>query len=402
MKEKRSALFSRYILDGVQQDRTPMQMLEGSLSLNADRGSIPEKPEAEPAPIADETVDPSLSPLGLDESCAARYLDEIRSAPPRQWPHAFSAQFTKALVARTLIDAIWRKGEFTLPDLVLKAEWKWRSEPIGNMASFYASVQAACEYVDTLGTGFESYGFKESRGGSSLTLKVGTTESRPSDFEDDDSFIAEAPTTPEEGLPDPMSETAESGTHPRIMRSRKCPDTAVPDRSSWIIYIPFESCDYRLGGSLFSSATGISGEIAPEMDDPDYFLDCYEVVRELIEDGIVIAGRTVADGGLLCALDSFLGNGPGMDCDLSDIGRASGEQSLCHILFSEVPGVLVQINDNDYDYLDAELLLQDVAYYTLGHPDRDRRGADVHMKGRPLIAGILEALLRSDTSEGED
>ena len=247
----------------------------------------------------------------------------------------------------------------------------------------------------------QSYGFKESRGGSALSLKIGTTESRPSDFEDD-SFIAEAPTTPEEGLPDLASDTMEDNPRPRIMRSRKCPDTAVPDRSSWIIYIPFESCDYRLGGSIFSSATGISGEIAPEIDDPDYFIDCYEVVRELVEDGIVMAGRTVSDGGLLRALDSFLGSGPGMDCDLSDISRASGEQSLCHILFSEVPGVIIQINDNDFDYLDAELLLQDVAYYTLGHPDRDREGAHVRMDGRPLISGILEALLRSETSEGED
>ena len=401
MKEKKSALFSRYILDGVQQDLTPVQMLEGSLSLNADRGSIPEEPQAEPLPIADETLDPYLSPLGLDESNVQGYLEDVRNAPQRQWPHAFSGQFTKAMIAQTLIDAIWRKGEFTLTDLVLKPEWRWKCEPIGNMASFYASVQAACEYVDNLGIGFESYGFKESRGGSALSLKIGTTESRPSDFEDD-SFIAEAPTTPEEGLPDLASDTMEDNPRPRIMRSRKCPDTAVPDRSSWIIYIPFESCEYRLGGSIFSSATGISGEIAPEIDDPDYFIDCYEVVRELVEDGIVMAGRTVSDGGLLRALDSFLGSGPGMDCDLSDISRASGEQSLCHILFSEVPGVIIQINDNDFDYLDAELLLQDVAYYTLGHPDRDREGAHVRMDGRPLISGILEALLRSETSEGED
>ena len=54
------------------------------------------------------------------------------------------------------------------------------------------------------------------------------------------------------------------------------------------------------------------------------------------------------------------------------------------ILFSEVPGVIFQINDSDYDYLDAELLLQDVMYFPLGHP--------VRRKGK--VGAILDSLIR--------
>ena len=56
---------------------------------------------------------------------------------------------------------------------------------------------------------------------------------------------------------------------------------------SWIVYIPFDSSPYRLGGSLLAQAMQINSPLAPALDDAPYFVDCYEVVRELVEDGIV-------------------------------------------------------------------------------------------------------------------
>ena len=44
--------------------------------------------------------------------------------------------------------------------------------------------------------------------------------------------------------------------NPRIGRRRKCPSTFRPDSTDWLIYIPFDQCDYRLGGSLLAEATG--------------------------------------------------------------------------------------------------------------------------------------------------
>ena len=58
---------------------------------------------------------------------------------------------------------------------------------------------------------------------------------------------------------------------------------------------------------------------------------------------------------------------------------------------------MIAINDSDYDYIDAELLLQDVAYYPLGHP---QAGAGVKLTKSDGILGILQALM--DASEGED
>ena len=132
--------------------------------------------------------------------------------------------------------------------------------------------------------------------------------------------------------------------------------------------------------------------------DPDYFIDCFEVVRELVEDGIVLSGATVGDGGLMTALGNLCGE-MGIAADVSGLMKAYGEDDLVRILFSEVPGALIEIRDYDFDYIDAELLLQDVAYYPLGRPDRRGR---IMVSDTGGISGILGSLLSEGAVEGED
>ena len=147
---------------------------------------------------------------------------------------------------------------------------------------------------------------------------------------------------------------------------------------------------------------GLSGDVAPQLSDPDYLIDCYEVVRELVEDGIVLAGATVGDGGLLPALHRMTGPRTGAEIDLSDLRRALGTADPVRLLFAEVPGVLIQVRDIDFDYIDAELLLQDVVFYPLGHPVPGERSVRVRSSAKTGIEHILEALVRNQGGEGED
>lgn len=80
---------------------------------------------------------------------------------------------------------------------------------------------------------------------------------------------------------------------------------------------------------------------------------------------------------------------------------AYGEDKKLRILFSEIPGAIIQIKDSDYDYVDAEFLLQDIAYYPMGHPATGTGEVNVKAGGSG-IANILQSLLGSQTSEGED
>ena len=188
--------------------------------------------------------------------------------------------------------------------------------------------------------------------------------------------------------------------HPWIGDERKCPSTMTDDPDSWIIYIPFDTCAFRLGGSLLAQINGHDGGPAPMIMDADYFIDCYEVVRELVEDGIISAGTNIGNGGLATAAFRFC-EGKGAKMDISGIMSSYQENDSTRILFGEVPGVLIQIQDNDYDYFDSQMLLQDIAYYPLGHPSKSAKGVSFSEKGRNGVSEILASLL-GHTSEGED
>ena len=127
-------------------------------------------------------------------------------------------------------------------------------------------------------------------------------------------------------------------------------------------------------------------------------MDCYEVLRELVEDGVVKAGATVGDGGLISALRSLASGGTGAEYSIAEISKAYGGELPVRVLFSEIPGVVIQIADIDYDYVDAELILQDVVYFPIGHPTPGK--PEVKLTNRIEIPQILESLL--NTLEGED
>ena len=91
----------------------------------------------------------------------------------------------------------------------------------------------------------------------------------------------------------------------------------------------------------------------------------------------------------------------GIEIDLSGILTSYGETEPTKTLFGEVPGVLIQINDNDFDYVDSQLILQDVAYYPIGRPSKEFKGLRFAEKTRKGVADILASLLGQAT-EGED
>lgn len=376
MKKKISAKFSSYTLDGVAQELTPARILDSCLQ---DPGQSSGSTE-EWDPVVDELLDPSFNDRKADPSLVMDYAVKVKESigSPRASAKKFPELTAKSAIASSLIDLIWRKGHFTLQDLLLKLDWRWPESALGDHASFYAAVSAAADYVDSLGLKLRSWSYKSSEV-ASLEVKPVLAEPSP---EDDDM---------EEEDPDTL----------RIGRVRAHPSVIQGRPSDWLIFIPFDDCDFRLGGSRLSEVEGIHSDAAPRIIDADYFIDCYEVVRELVEDGVVISGASVGEGGLMTAL-LCMAEKHGVDIDLGELASARGEKDIVRLLFSEVPGVLIQIADIDYDYVDAEFLLQDVAYFPLGHPKKDDANISVASSARSGIKGILESLIRSQSSEGED
>lgn len=391
MKEKASALYSEYIIDGIPRRFTPADILDGCLDHETEQPREYEEHE----PIVDESVDPCPSAGEFKSQDAQEYLSGVSAllGTTRNCPAAYAEEFTRSRIAKALLDTIWMKGHFRLSDLLLSAKWRWNTKPLGNMAAFYGSVEAAADYLDSLGISLDSYSFTESERVSQISFKVAATDRA----EDPDAEIG-----PEEEEIDLPGNAPFGSPHPVIGRRRAIPDKLVPDPESWIIFVPFDSCEFRLGNSILCEVYGQNGDGSPEIGDGDYFIDCFEIIREFVEDKVVLSGRTVSDGGLLPAMKAMCGEDIGAKIDISGIMNAYDEDKSIRVLFSEVPGVLIQIKDIDYDYADAEFLLQDIAYYPIGHPTAGSSGIKVKSGRGGGISDILQSLLSSQASEGED
>ena len=377
MKGKESALYSHYIIDGLKCDMTPAELLDECMHESDGLLELPDFDD-----IIDEPTEAPLSVFEPDSSQHEKYLEQTLAATnsERQFMMLYPEHFTRMQIAKTLLGRLWSEGHFRLGDLRLWAQWEWNTRHLGNMAAFYASASTASEYIYALGTSLEDYVFIE--GDESSTAK----------------FFAWLPEHEEEE--NIFKTSPYESTHPWISESRKCPATLVNDPDSRIIYIPFDTCRFKLGGSLLAQENKDNGGKAPDINDPDYFIDCYEVVRELTEDGIIMSGTTVADGGLLTAAARMCTE-CGCDLDITRLSASYQEENTTKILFGEVPGVLIQVSEDNYDYVDSQLILQDVAYFPVGTTTVSHTGVKVTRSEKNGIAGILASLL-GQASEGED
>lgn len=384
MKEKESALYSSYIIDGYRCEGTPADLLDECMESCIIPDDLPDFDD-----IVDESTEPPLSSFTYDSAHRDEYTAKTTAASSseRGFRMLYPDHFTRLHIAKTLLGRLWSEGHFRLGDLSVWAQWEWNTRPIGNMSAFYTSAKSASEYLYGLGVTLSDYLFLESDESSSAKFFAWLPEDIIETDEDSQEDIL-------------FKASPYESSHPWISDNRKCPGEMVADKDSWLIYIPFDTCAYKIGGSLLAEAYGHNGGIAPAISDPDYFIDCYEVVRELTEDGIIMAGVTVADGGLATAAEKMR-SGAGMDIDISGIMSSYQEQDEIKVLFGEVPGVLIQISDENYDYVDSQFLLQDIAYYPIGHPSEEHEGIRFTGRSRSGVADILASLM-SQATEGED
>ena len=331
MVDRSDILFSEYIIDGASMESTPADMLKECMPvqmweqfLNRWHNALKDNGEQDrgvmrPAPIIDETRDKVPVNFKYESGRTEEYLEKIFSLIPGRDEntvnpeHPFSA--TRIAVASSILSSLWKEGHFRLNNLDMAALWEWDTAPVGNMAAFYNSVEAATGYVYDLGVKLTSIAIRERQG----VCRAGFVISGVKNWMPFDDALEYVPDMDAEDVIGP-----EAG-HPQekiwLRESRKCPGTVVLDDSvrgdsegSWLVYIPFDTCSHKLGGSMLSEVLGKGNENGPEISDPDYFIDCFEVVRELVEDGVVMSGVSVGQGGLAAAVARMLGRFQEAEC----------------------------------------------------------------------------------------
>lgn len=322
---------AKFVIDGSGQASTLRELIETcSVPGDGPAECIYEGEGIFPETVIDESLDPDITPAEYDREHVRDYVKEIISSgihgrlgldPP--------AEARKA-VARALCEAVWTMPAGSrLEGTGIRLEFRWDCRPLGALAALYSTVFSAADYAFELGLRIEGCRIRDLEGERSMAAKVcGSGEATAL-------------------LPDRESLGRIAG--------------------STIIYIPFDPCDPKLGSSALARLLSATGEECPKMLDPDYLIDCFEIVKELADDRIILAGRSIGDGGLACALERLAEDcATGMDIDLSQYQRAYLCDDIVTALFSEVPGVLIAVSDEDYSYIDSQMLLQDIAYYPVG------------------------------------
>ena len=144
----------------------------------------------------------------------------------------------------------------------------------------------------------------------------------------------------------------------------------VNDPKSTIYHIDFSFDKMRLGGSAFAQTQNKIGDDVPTVQNPEYFRDAFMAIQTLIDKRLILAGHDISAGGLITTLLEmcFANSEGGMEISLNKIK----EDDIIKILFSENPGVVIQVKDKHKD--EVKKILEDAAigFAKLGKPTEER------------------------------
>ena len=242
-------------------------------------------------------------------------------------------------VAEALTNIVWAPLAEGLDSVSLSANWMWPCKNPGEDARLYKAVEAcsqfACELGINIPTGKDSL---------SMTQKYG-----------------------DEKVYSPGTVIISAGAEVSDVKKVVSP-VLVRDARTAVYYVDFSFDALSLGGSAFAQSLGKIGRQAPTVRDTEYFASAFNAIQELIAKDLVLAGHDISAGGMITALlEMNFGNTEGgLEVKLDKIP----EKDLVKILFSENPGVLIQVKDRKA----VEKILEEagVGYAVIAHPCSER------------------------------
>ena len=239
-------------------------------------------------------------------------------------------------IAEALTNIVFAPLTHGLKGVSLSANWMWPCRNEGEDARLYKAVQAASDFAIKLGinipTGKDSLSMTQKYPDGSKVLSPGTVI---------------------------ISAVAEVSDIKKVVSP-----VLQPEFTSTLIYVDFSHTPFRLGGSALAQVLSSVGNETPDVESAEYFASAFNAVQTIINKSVVLAGHDVSAGGMVTTLLEMLFAQPGigMDINLSDFK----ESDIIKLLFSENPGVVLQVKDLDY----ASVLLHEagVRFHIIGKP----------------------------------
>jgi len=252
-------------------------------------------------------------------------------------------------IAESLTNIIWAPITDGLEGISLSANWMWPARNEGENARLYEAVKAVSDFAIDLGINIPT-----GKDSLSMTQK----------YKDD---IVYSPGTV---IISAVGEVSEI---------RKIISPAIKNEANTsLIYIDLSKDEYKLGGSSFAQLSRQLGTIAPTIKDPEYFKNVFQTIQELIIAGKILSGHDISSGGFITALleMNFPNNRTGLDVDLTSIQ----ESDIIKLLFSENPGIIIQVSDKD----DVQNILKNagIIYHEIGKLNSDRTLNIGHPSGK--------------------
>ncbi|MCD4730218.1 MAG: phosphoribosylformylglycinamidine synthase, partial [Bacteroidales bacterium] len=242
-------------------------------------------------------------------------------------------------IAESLTNIIWAPIADGLKGISLSANWMWPARNEGENTRLYKAVKAVSDFAIELGINIPT-----GKDSLSMTQK----------YKDD---VVYSPGTVI------ISAVGE------VSDIKKIVSPAIKNEvGTSLIYIDFSKDNFQLGGSMFAQLLGQLGHIAPTVKDSVYFKKVFNAIQELIADNKILSGHDISAGGLITTLleMTFPNNKTGLDIDLSKIE----ESDIIKLLFSENPGIIIQVRENDN--IKSKLQSEGIIFHEIGKPNTNR------------------------------
>jgi phosphoribosylformylglycinamidine synthase len=242
-------------------------------------------------------------------------------------------------IAESLTNIIWAPLSYRLKGVSLSANWMWPSKNQGENYRLYSAVEAASDFACSLGINIPT-----GKDSLSMTQK----------YRDD---VVYAPGTVI------ISASGEVSDIRKIVEP-----IIVNDRSKPLYYIDFSKSPKSLGGSSLAQVLSRLGQKTPTVSDAGYFALAFDTIQQAIDNELILSGHDISSGGLITTLLEmcFSNTKGGISVDLSGIG----EQDSIKLLFSENPGIVIQV-DNEAEF-EALLKANNVQFLRIGNSSDER------------------------------
>ncbi|GAB1414918.1 phosphoribosylformylglycinamidine synthase [Paludibacter sp.] len=243
-------------------------------------------------------------------------------------------------VAEALTNIVWAPLSDGIKSVSLSANWMWPCKNQGEDARLYEAVEACSDFVVDLGINIPT-----GKDSLSMTQKYG-----------DEKVFSPGTVI--------ISASGEVSDVKKVVSQ-----VLVKDENTVVYHIDFSFDKQKLGGSVLAQTLNKLGDEVPTVQDTDYFKSAFAAIQELVNEGLILSGHDISEGGMITALLEmcFGNNSGGLSVDLSNFAG----DSLVTNLFAENPGVLIQVKDTKA--VEKILNTYEIGFVKVATPIKDRR-----------------------------